>query len=125
MAEIRYYFAAGLKKLDTVPDGFEFHTWEAVTGGSMVKGGVGRIITRGPRKGKRSWRGSKTTTVVVTEAEATSAREAYGRETGKCPRCEGSGQAWTGWSVDEGNRYKPCPECGATGKWSGSEVANG
>lgn len=125
MAELQFYSAAGLKKLDAAPEGFEFYSWQAMTGGVLLKGGVCRTLTRGPRAGKKSWRGSKTTTVIVTEAEAMAERESFGRETGKCPRCDGTGQAWTGWSIDEGNKYKPCSECDATGKWAGSEVANG
>lgn len=35
----------------------------------VIEGGIPRVLTRGPRKGRRTWKGSELTTYVITPAQ--------------------------------------------------------
>ena len=102
------------KKLNPAPE-WEYFAWERIgeTDDLIVTGGVPRLMTRGPRKGKKTWDGARDK-VVVTRAEIDAAHLAYESETGKCFKCT-DGQAWCGWSAADGHRYKDCSRCNATG----------
>lgn len=98
--------------------GWEPCLYEAVGEGTrdaLISGGVPRILTRGPNKGKRKWAG-KLTRVVVTGAEVDAAMTKYEAETGICAECEGTGRITAGWSATEGTKYRTCGKCGGTGK---------
>jgi DnaJ-class molecular chaperone len=41
----------------------------------------------------------------------------WAEENNKCISCLGEGRKWLGWSKDEGNQYKVCPECNGTGNY--------
>ncbi len=91
--------------------------WECVgeTTDLLVQGStpIG-VYARGPRKGRNKYL-RPCERCVVTRAEIDSAASAWEAQTGKCSKCEGSGQEWAGWSSDEGNRYRDCYRCKATG----------
>ena len=53
--------------------------------------------------------------VVVSDSEMNAFAQEYERTTGKCWNCKGSGQAFAGWSKDEGTKTRPCERCQATG----------
>lgn len=99
-----------------MPIEWECYKWEKIgtTDDVLVTGGLPRLITRGPRKGRKTWDGAGAK-VVVTQGEIEAAKLAYEAETNRCHRCGGDGQEWCGWSAAEGNRYKPCTRCNATG----------
>jgi hypothetical protein len=90
--------------------------WEAMTGGAMIDGGVPRILKAGPRKGKPTWKGQPIERVLLNEEDCAREVQLYIAETGNCPVCRGTGHEWRGWSRDDGDRYRPCPRCKATGK---------
>lgn len=84
----------------------------------LLEGGEPRLISKGPRKGQRSWKHLSPTQikkVVVTEAEIKQAEADYERDTGKCHACGGTGQEWWGWDRATGDKVKPCRRCEATG----------
>ncbi len=87
-------------------------------GDFLMEGGEPRTISKGPRKGHRTWKHlapHEKKKVVVTQAEIQQAEADYERDTGKCNVCGGSGQEWRGWSRDNGDRFRPCLRCDATG----------
>jgi hypothetical protein len=77
----------------------------------LVEGGIPKV-----GKAPACWRGVPLQRCVVTQAEQDAARAAYERTTGHCAVCSGSGQAWTGWSLNAGHHFRPCVACHATGK---------
>lgn len=88
-------------------------TWQACMGAdSLVEGAVPNIGL----DGKPRWVGMELDKVVVTDAEVEAAKLAYEAETGKCSKCAGSGQENAGWHYKEGNKYRDCKQCGASGK---------
>jgi len=94
------------------PAGFKFYRFEALSGSDVLYTGcVAGVYSKGPRKGKPKYDGPAQR-VVVTQAEIAAQREKFERETGLCGECCGKRQVWCGWSVNEGNRYRPCPVCG-------------
>jgi hypothetical protein len=100
-----------------VSDDWLWFGWERVGDDALiVRGGVPiGTVSRGPRKGRPKWKmpGDR---VVVTDAEQRAARARYEAATGLCSECQGAKEAWAGWSAEHGNRYRPCPRCGATGQ---------
>ncbi|WP_022684513.1 hypothetical protein [Sphingobium bisphenolivorans] len=87
---------------------------------SSYEGGVfPNLITRGPRKGRKNYRkpmpGTEGT-YVVGDREFKAWLPTWEARTGKCSVCQGTGQEWTGWSRDAGDRFKDCARCNATGK---------
>lgn len=80
------------------------------------EGGVPRPRKSGKHKGLPTWRDCVLTKCVVTRAEMNQAKAVYEAETGGCHACAGTGQWYSGWNRDTGNRFKPCPRCNATGK---------
>lgn len=90
--------------------------WEALGHGAeadcLITGGVPVI-----RNGKRKWPPiTKCERVCVTHAEYIAERKRFEAETGKCSNCDGTGQEWAGWSASDGNRYRDCRHCHATGR---------
>ena len=77
------------------------------------------LITRGPRKGQPNFRKPEpgTQRVCVVDQHAFDAWiPSWEERTGKCSKCDGSGQAWAGWSAASGTKFRPCPRCNETGK---------
>jgi hypothetical protein len=97
-------------------EGWEPYRYERVgSDGSLITGGIPSLVTRGPNKGKKRWKG-KGTQVVVTYGEIQAEKQRYASETGNCPECYGKGEIFASWHVDTGTKYEPCPHCDATGK---------
>lgn len=67
------------------------------------------------KNGKSNWP-KPHTQVVVTEGERDAEAARYEREHGRCRKCYGGGQEWGGWSAKDGNWYRPCSRCKATGR---------
>lgn len=86
----------------------------------MITLGKERILTRGPRKGQKTWDTKDSVRVVVTYDEAKAERQRYEAETGNCGECFGTGQEWCVWSAAEGNRHRQCRVCLGTGKVTGA-----
>jgi len=97
------------------PPGFTVCGWTALDdGGTLYR------MKFNPKPGK--WTGDeKLACVLQSELDAEHAR--YETETGNCFRCDGSGQEWAGWDHKEGNRYRPCRRCNATGMAPQKQVA--
>lgn len=97
-------------------DGWEAFKFETVADAYLIEGGVPRLLQTGPRRGQKTWRGSRITRVIVTKAEVSAERRRYEAETGSCARCmgSGSGEVLTGWSRKGGDRLSVCPRCHGT-----------
>lgn len=119
MGTVNFMEVVARKKVGEVQE-WEVFKWEAVGEGEhlsyIIEGGVPRLLKSGKRKGKKTWRDSPSKRTVVTKAEIVQAAKDYEAETGNCHVCCGSGQEWAGWSCDEGNKYRDCRRCSATGK---------
>jgi hypothetical protein len=102
-----------------IPEGFEFYHWRGLHGTDCysLKGGVPRLLKRGPRKGQKTWDKSTTYEAIVTEQEVADERARWVEETGLCPRCLGTAKVFKSWNVKEGTKMQPCSECRATGKY--------
>lgn len=96
-------------------EGWEYFRWQRAGEDSILTGGIPRLLKSGPRKGKKTWDG-KGTSVVVTQAEIDEEAARYVSETGNCATCYGTGEVFQSWHHIDGTKYKPCRECGATGK---------
>ena len=104
-------------------DGWEAFKFETVGDAYLTEGGVPRLLKTGPRRGQKTWRGSRITR--VTKAEASAERRRYEAETGACASCMGSGEVLTGWSRQGGDRLSLCPRChGTKGAPPAHEVAS-
>ena len=98
------------------PSEWEVFAWEMIgdTNDFVVTGGIPRLLTRGPRKGQKTWDGPSQK-AVVTQSELHAEHARYELATGKCGDCFGSGEVFAGWSVSEGTRMKSCRRCGGSG----------
>lgn len=83
----------------------------------QVKGGIPTLYVKGPQKGKANWRGPirEEQTVIIPVNDYAAYVPVWERKNNKCHECKGTGQYWTGWSRDAGNRYEDCRYCNATG----------
>lgn len=88
------------------------------TSDTLVKLGKERILSRGPRKGKKTWDTKNHQVVVVTHEEEQGERRRYRAETGNCDVCMGSGQTLKSWHHIDGATYRPCASCQGSGKVS-------
>lgn len=105
----------GLRKLGN-PPGFAFFAYETTADGSfLLSGGVYKVLQRGPRKGRRSWRGCAVSMVVVTPDEVRAEERRFAADTGKCHRCMGEGRVMRRWSAANGVEYKTCDRCTGSG----------
>lgn len=86
----------------------------ATNGDVLVKFSPCRLLTRGPRKGQRTWHG-EATEVVVTDAEWREEERRYENETTRCHVCFGEGREVAGVHRDQGPRYRECRRCLGSG----------
>jgi hypothetical protein len=95
------------------PEGFTVCGWEVLDDGSVLY----RMMREMPRADgeRRKWEGNEKT-ACVTRAEVIAEMTRHETDTGRCAECDGTTQEWAGWSAYEGNRWRPCRRCGATGK---------
>lgn len=95
---------------DAVPPGF-----------IKVTGGVPIIVSRGKRKGAKSWAAKiGRRTLFVDEVKAQAWIDAREIETGVCQNCEGKGEVCIKWSSLDGRSMKPCGRCNGTGRYTGA-----
>lgn len=102
---------AGRKKLG-FPDSWRWIEAEAITGGTLLTGGIVTYKENGDAKFPKSADQQK---VFITKDDIDKEKGLYEEQTGKCWRCEGTGDWVYGWSIDEGSKKKPCSRCEATG----------
>lgn len=109
----------------SLPEHWVFSGWRRVNFGTPHEALeiTGAVVTetfkRGPRKGRLNWaKRDKSTewSFRFTDAERAAFYAAWEAETGLCHACHGNGEEFYGWSRDEGNKYRPCNRCGATGE---------
>lgn len=106
-------------------DGWEPFAWEVIgTDGMLITGGIPRLLTRGPRKGKKTWARSASSKVVVTRVEVDAEEARYVAETGNCGKCYGIGRVMVGWSATEGEKYSACKACDGKGAKCSSTAAD-
>lgn len=106
------------------PTDWHWHTLEALGKhpnytGSLVRGCVPATFQKGKRKGQFNFKGGDKATELsfaIAHDQFAAFHAEWEAETGRCSKCFGSGQEWTGWSATEGSRFKPCARCDATGK---------
>lgn len=102
------------RKLSKPPE-WEICRAEWIGDNILCEGGVPRIISRGPNKGKKRWDKNNLDRVIVSEAEIELEKEQYESETGKCWRCIGKTVIIASSSITTGQTYRECPRCRATG----------
>jgi len=91
--------------------GWEPYRWAVVGSDTVaVTGGIPRLLTRGPRKGQKTWDGPGQTE-YVTRAEQDAEFVRYENDTGRCGECFGSGEKLKSWHHIDGATYMPCPRC--------------
>jgi hypothetical protein len=113
---INHAEAVARRKLEPLPENFEFCGWEIIGPDTVVfRGGPVRLLKKGPNKGKRRW-DKVTHKVAVTKHEEIDELLRYEKETGNCGVCGGDGQEWAGWHHINGHKYKKCTRCGGLGK---------
>lgn len=91
----------------------------------LLTGAVTKTYVQGPKKGKPNWKTKDSSTlrkVVITEEEKDKFIVEWEAVTGLCIKCVGSGQQLAGWSVEAGQKYRPCTRCGSSG--NAKEVSN-
>lgn len=93
------------------------------TDGILIKGGIPRLLIKGPRKGNKTWDRKDSTSVVVTDSEIKAEEKRYSEETGNCAECCGEGKTVSSWSITDGTKYKPCKPCAGTGKNAAAAAA--
>lgn len=107
-----------------VPADWRWHGWERKEVDKpheylLVHGAVCHAkFEKGKRKGQTNWKlkdASTEATHVIRRKELEAFQVEWSKRTGLCNECYGTGQAWAGWSLAEGTRYKPCRHCDATG----------
>lgn len=106
------WYSATVQRLYGKPPEWRWWAWEAVGGGTLVTGAVPVSVSA---NGKPTWPKGDGEKFIVTDAQRVETMRHYEQAEGKCAQCYGHGTRWFGWSRDEGNRYKPCEFCGATG----------
>ena len=113
---MNHYERKGRSKLSVEKD-FEFYLFERVGDGNdmILTGSVPRLISKGKRKGEKTWDKKNDKTVVVTEEEAGQQFLEYEKKTGKCGRCFGKGEVFKSWNHKKGTAYMPCRKCNGTG----------
>jgi hypothetical protein len=109
---IDFGMVAAFNKIGS-PPGWSMVEWERLDDGSVVYR-FGEELQPG-EDGRRRWAEMRRSACVTT-AERDEQVEIYERNIGLCAVCQGSGQAWCGWSIDGGNRYRECKRCGGDGK---------
>lgn len=82
----------------------------------VVRVGVPRALKSGPRKGQLTFRDSKITEVLVSEAELQAEHARYEAATGNCGDCFGNGEVFASWHHIDGTKYRKCSRCHGTGK---------
>jgi hypothetical protein len=101
-----------------MPEGWRWHTLEAVGRHTLVTGAVCSVLfKRGPRKGCENWAKRDLTTeqqFVITGEELAARRSQWERDTGKCVQCFGSKEEIASVRVS-GVTTRPCGRCHATG----------
>jgi hypothetical protein len=85
----------------------------------IIQGAVcDAVFTRGPRQGSPNWSKRDPSTereIALTGLQIRQFEMQWERKSGKCSVCLGTGKRWCGWSVDNGNRFRPCDRCNETG----------
>ena len=116
------------RELLKMPANWRYYRWQRMPEDAppnccthtLVTGAVcSAVFARGPRKGHTNWSKRDAATdrsVLISDEEHNARLLAWEERTGNCHRCGGAGQDWAGWSAKEGDRYRPCPRCAATGK---------
>lgn len=106
------------------PPGFAFWLFESLpeSGPAQViklTGAVAPMKTRGQGKGRPNFRkldpATRREVYLSVEEHRTWVAE-WEKKTGLCSHCQGKGKRPAGWSIETGNRFKPCGACGGSGK---------
>lgn len=116
------FYSIYIRKMMSLPNDWRWHAVEALTLANgkqaiRVKGCVpDGVYQSGPRKGRPRYKkpiaGTERETIILQD-DLDKFKVDWEFETGSCMHCGGSGLRWVGWSVDTGNRFKPC-KCGRT-----------
>ena len=76
----------------------------------------------GKRKGRDNWnKATNVRTLSVLDSELDEFKVAWSKKTGFCSECTGTKEVFSGWSLDAGTTWKPCGECGGTGRNRGRQ----
>lgn len=76
------------------------------------------VKKRGKHKGWPDWTKcdrSTEKTINLGVAEHANWKQEWSKRTGKCLRCTGTGRVLVSVHVTHGAKYRPCPDCNATG----------
>lgn len=83
--------------------------------GTLIEGGVPRLLKSGKRKGRNTWRDAILQSCIVTDAEVSAERSSYEDRTGNCWECQGTKQVFHSWTSTEGASYRECRRCDGAG----------
>lgn len=78
--------------------------------------GVGRVIQRGARKGRRTWKGTPTKELFFKRSDFNAWLDEWCAARGACRKCCGEGKRFKRWTAEAGSEYVPCSRCHGTGK---------
>ncbi len=112
-SKIDHFEAVAIRKSKV--EGWRAYAWKRAGDDLIITGGVPTIISRGKNKGRYKWDG-KGESVVVTRDERDAEYSRYVKDTGNCGDCYGEGRQLSGWSKDDGARYRECKLCNGTGR---------
>jgi hypothetical protein len=73
------------------------------------------VFKSGPRKGRPKWP-KELQTIWMRRRDMDRVAIEWEKETGKCHKCDGTGQEWAGWNKEEGRKTRKCDRCSGSGK---------
>src|SRR3990167_10787897 len=90
------------RKLGALLDNWAICGWERLDPDTTIySGGPYRLLTRGKRKGLKTW-DKVAHRCAGTDAEHAAECLRFEAETGSCSTCGGDGQEWAGWHREDG-----------------------
>ena len=108
-----------VKELFGLPDEWQAFRWEVKPYGIELEGAVPNgVYQKGKYKGAVNWKlvpKEQRMVFTITDAMHDTWLAGWEARTGRCYVCKGTAKEWHGWSREDGNRYRPCTRCNATG----------
>lgn len=116
------FFNEFVRRVKGVPVNWQWKSLDGIgasrqDGGFLMKGGIPPLIKSGKRAGEPNW--SKATdqrSFLVTFRELDEFVARWEIETGRCSKCQGSGEEVCGWSRDHGAQHRCCSKCSGSGR---------
>ena len=120
--EIEDFITLAARRKKSLPQDYSVSRWQRIDeDGYLVEISKTRILTKGARKGRLTWRDTKgkrlseVVETLITFDDIKREKDIFEKETGRCRECFGNGMRIVGWSVIDGNRTEKCKYCEGTG----------